>query len=54
MRLTRRAYELRATVSAYHATYVALAVVLQCELLTGDQRHARASGPRCATRGLLR
>lgn len=48
----RRAYELRANVSAYDATYVALAEVLGCELLTADERLARASGPRCALRVL--
>jgi predicted nucleic acid-binding protein len=50
--LMRRAYELRANVTAYDATYVALAEVLGCELLTGDQRLASASGTRCAIRCL--
>lgn len=48
----RRAYELRANVTAYDATYVALAEVLGCELLTADQRLANASGPRCPIRVL--
>jgi len=49
--LMRRAYELRANVTAY-AVYVALAEVLACELLTGDQRLANAPGTRCAVRVL--
>jgi predicted nucleic acid-binding protein len=49
----RRAYELRANVTSYDATYIALAEVLGCELLTGDERLAKAPGPRCAVR-LLR
>lgn len=48
--LMRRAYELRSNMSAYDASYVALAEVLGCELLTGDQRLARAPGPRCPIR----
>ncbi len=48
--LMRRAYELRANVTAYDATYVALAEVLGCELLTADQRLADAPGPRCVLR----
>lgn len=43
-----RAYELRANVSAYDATYVALAELLGCALVTADQRLASAPGPRCA------
>jgi predicted nucleic acid-binding protein len=49
----RRAYELRANVTVYDAAYLALAEVLDCELLTADGRLAQASGPRCAIR-LLR
>lgn len=52
LRLMRRAYELRANVTAYDATYVALAEALDCELLTADQRLARAPGPRCVIRVL--
>lgn len=48
----RRAYELRATVTAYDAVYVALAEALGCELLTGDARLSRGSGPRCPIRVL--
>lgn len=50
--LMRRAYELRANVTAYDATYVALAEALGCDLLTGDRRLAGAPGPRCAIRCL--
>lgn len=50
LRLMRRAYELRANVTAYDASYVALAELFGCELLTADQRLANAPGPRCAIR----
>lgn len=42
-----RAYELRANLSAYDATYVALAEQLGCTLITADRRLASAPGPRC-------
>ena len=45
-----RAFELRHTVSAYDAIYVALAEALGCELVTADGRLARAPGLRCAVR----
>ncbi len=48
--LMRRAYELRANVSAYDAAYVALAEGLGCELLTADIRLGGALGPRCPIR----
>ena len=48
----RRVYELRSNVSAYDATYVALAEQLGCELLTVDGRLSRASGVRCPVRVL--
>ena len=48
----RRAYELRSNVTAYDATYVALAEILGCELLTGDERLVNAPGPRCVIRCL--
>jgi predicted nucleic acid-binding protein len=48
--LMRRAYELRANVTAYDAAYIALAEVLGCELLTGDHRLTNAPGPHCAMR----
>ncbi len=47
-----RAYELRPTVTAYDATYVALAEALHCELLTSDERLSRAPGVRCPVRVL--
>lgn len=52
LRLVRRAYELRANVTAYDATYVALAEALGCDLLTADKRLAGATGPRCRIRVL--
>lgn len=52
IRLIRRAYELRANVTSYDATYVALAETLKCELITADRRLASATGPRCAIRVL--
>lgn len=42
-----RAFELRATVAAYEACYVALAEALDWPLCTVDRRLAHASGPRC-------
>ena len=50
--LMRRAYELRANVTAYDATYIALAEALQCDLLTADNRLANALGTRCVIRVL--
>ena len=50
--LMRWAYGLRANVTPYDASYVALAEMLGCELLTGDQRLASAPGPRCSIRVL--
>lgn len=52
LRFMRRAYELRANVTAYDSAYVALAEVLGCELLTADKRLASAPGPRCVIRVL--
>lgn len=52
LRFMRRAFELRANVTAYDSAYVALAEELGCELLTADQRLASAPGPRCAIRVL--
>ena len=46
-RLVRRAWELRGNVTPYDACYVALAEALNCPLLTGDARLARAPGPTC-------
>jgi len=45
--LMRRAYELRANVTAYDAAYVALAEILRCPLLTADARLARPPGIKC-------
>lgn len=50
LRFMRRAYQLRANVTAYDAAYVALAEILSCELWTADQRLANASGPECGIR----
>jgi predicted nucleic acid-binding protein len=52
LRFMRRAFELRANVTAYDSAYVALAEELGCELLTADQRLASAAGPRCVIRVL--
>ena len=46
--LMRRAFELRANVTAYDATYVVLAERLDCTLLTADQRLATAPTITCA------
>jgi len=45
--LMRRAFELRANVTAYDAAYIALAEGLACPLMTADVRLANASGPAC-------
>lgn len=45
--LLRRCWELRDNLTIYDAAYVALAEALDAELLTGDRRLARATGPRC-------
>ncbi|MGO1319151.1 MAG: type II toxin-antitoxin system VapC family toxin [Galactobacter sp.] len=51
--LRRRIWELRHSVSAYDATYIALAESLKVtEFLTTDARLARAIGPRCTIRVL--
>lgn len=42
-----RVWQLRENLSAYDATYVALAEQLGCALLTADQRLARAPGIGC-------
>lgn len=46
--LLGRVWELRDNLTAYDATYVALAEALACGLTTADARLARAPGPRCA------
>ena len=45
--LMSRAHELRANVTAYDASYIALAEGLACTLLTADARLARAPLVRC-------
>jgi predicted nucleic acid-binding protein len=45
--LLARVWELRDNLTAYDATYVALAEALACELVTADARLAQAPGPRC-------
>lgn len=50
--LMRRAFELRSNLTSYDAAYVALAEVLDCELLTADVRLGHAPGPKCAIRVL--
>lgn len=47
--LLPRAWALRDSVTAYDATYVALAEQLNCTLVTADARLAGASGKRCPT-----
>jgi predicted nucleic acid-binding protein len=45
--LLDRVWELRYNVTAYDATYVALAEALGCALLTADARLGGAPGPKC-------
>jgi len=45
--LMRRAYELRSNVTAYDATYIALAERLGCQLLTADEELTNAPGVSC-------
>ena len=45
--LLPRCWELRANVTPYDASYVALAEALRCALVTADDRLAKAPGPRC-------
>jgi predicted nucleic acid-binding protein len=45
--LMRHAYRLRANVTVYDATFVALACALRCPLLTGDVRLSNAPGLGC-------
>lgn len=42
-----RVWELGENISAYDASYVALAELLDCSLLTADARLGRAPGTRC-------
>lgn len=45
--LLDRIWQLRDNLSAYDATYVAVAEALEVSLVTADARLARAPGPRC-------
>ncbi|MEO6121962.1 MAG: type II toxin-antitoxin system VapC family toxin [Acidimicrobiales bacterium] len=45
--LLARVWELRGNLTAYDASYVALAEAIGCELLTADRRLAGAAGPTC-------
>ena len=54
LRLVRRAFDLRANVTAYDACYVALAEALGWPLCTADRRLAQASGPRCVMQLIAR
>ena len=46
--LLDRVWALRDNLSAYDASYVAMAEALRCSLVTADGRLGRAPGPRCA------
>jgi len=52
--LLDRIWELRDNVTAYDATYVALAEALGCDLVTADARLAQAPGPTCSITVLRR
>jgi predicted nucleic acid-binding protein len=45
--LLGRIWELRESISAYDASYIALAELLDCSLLTADARLGRAPGTLC-------
>ena len=47
VRLVARVWELRDNLSAYDASYVALAEATNCPLLTADRKLASAPGIRC-------
>lgn len=49
-----RIWELRHNLSAYDATYVALAEMLDCPLVTADARLSRSPGPICPITTLRR
>jgi predicted nucleic acid-binding protein len=52
--LLGRIWELRDNISAYDATYVAVAEAFEAPLVTADGRLARAPGPRCTVTVLRR
>jgi predicted nucleic acid-binding protein len=45
--VAERAWELRGSLTAYDAAYVAVAELVGAPLLTLDARLSRAPGPRC-------
>jgi predicted nucleic acid-binding protein len=49
---SNRVWELRANLTVYDAWYVALAEWLGTDLVTADERLAKAKGPRCIVRPL--
>lgn len=51
--LLPRVFELRASVTAYDACYVALAEALDCPLVTSDRRLANAAAITCVTEVLV-
>lgn len=51
--LLPRVWDLRENLTAYDATYVALAEAAEATLLTADERLAKSSGPRCKVRLML-
>lgn len=52
--LQERMWELRENLTAYDATYVALAEAFRCPLVTADARLAGAPGPACVIAVLRR
>ncbi len=48
VRLLDRIWQLRDNLTAYDASYVAVAEALEVPLMTADARLARVPGPRCA------
>jgi predicted nucleic acid-binding protein len=46
--LLERIWDLRDNVSVYDASYIALAEILDCTLVTADARLSHAAGVRCA------
>ncbi|MGH9078350.1 MAG: type II toxin-antitoxin system VapC family toxin [Acidimicrobiales bacterium] len=48
--VAERAWQLRHTLTAYDASYIALAELLGATMITLDRRLAKAPGPRCPVR----